>query len=101
MRECAPLHLLVLVVIRHVVVADDVDDRSRRDRGFEYVGLGDKPGAELAAIAGAFDAEAIAIDPGVTAHGCAESIENVLALVAVLIREDCVGKRLAVASGSA
>jgi hypothetical protein len=79
MREDAPFHLLVLVVIGHVVVADQVDDRGRRNRRLEDVGLGDQPRAQLTAVTRPLDAQPIAIDPLVAAHRRAQAIEDILA----------------------
>ncbi len=100
-RIHAPLHRLVLVVVRHVVVADDVRDRRRRNRCLEDIGLRDEPRGQLTAVARPLDAQPIAVDPRVAAQSRADAVQHILALVAVLIREHGVGKRLAVARGSA
>src|SRR5207249_6876958 len=88
MRAHPELHLLILVVIRHVVVADEVDDRAAGNRRFEDVGLRDQPRRELAAVASALDAEPVAVDPQISPYRGADGIEHVLRLVAVLIAKD-------------
>ncbi len=90
-RKCAPFHLLVLVVIRHVVVADQVADARRRDGRFEDVCLGDQPIAQLSTVTGAFHPEAVAVNPKVAAKCGANAVEHVLCLVAVLVGEHRVG----------
>ena len=42
-------------------------------------------GAQLTAVAGAFDAEPVAIDPRIAPHRRAHAVEDVLTFVAVLI----------------
>ena len=101
MRKDAPLHLLVLVVVGHVVVADEVGDRGRGNRRLEDVGLRDQPRRQLTAVAGALDAEPIAIDPRIAAQRGADAVQHVLPLVAVLIGEHGIRERLAVAGRAA
>ncbi len=60
-----------------------------------------QPRRELPAVAGALDAEPIAIDPRIAAQRGADAVEDILTLVAVLVREHGVGERLAVAGRAA
>src|SRR6266446_1724752 len=46
-----------LVVVGHVVVADQIDDARGRYRGFELIRLRDQPLGQLAAVADAFNAQ--------------------------------------------
>ena len=62
-QELTKFHLFVLVVIGHVVVADEIIDARGRYRGFELIRLRDQPLCELAAVADALDAQALAIHP--------------------------------------
>ncbi|MDX2152875.1 MAG: hypothetical protein SFV54_19180 [Bryobacteraceae bacterium] len=55
----------------------------------------------MAAVADAFDANAVAVDPEVAAHGGADAVEDVLGFIAVLVAEDGVGEGLAVAGRAA
>src|SRR5208282_791214 len=87
-EELAELHFLVLVVVGHVVVADEVRDSGGGDGGLEFVGLGDEPVGELPAVADALDSHPLAVNPEIPADGGAHAVEDVLALVAVLIAED-------------
>jgi hypothetical protein len=62
----------------------------------ELIGLRDKPIRELAAIADSFDAHALAVNPQIAPYRRADTVENILALIAVLVAENGVGKLLAV-----
>ena len=97
MGKSAPLDLLVLVVVRHVVVTDNVCDRCSWDRGFEHVGLSDEPGAQLPAVACSLHADAVAVDPEVSPYRSADTVENILCFVAVLISENRIRKLLSIA----
>ena len=55
MQELAEFHFFILVVIGHVVVADQIRDTGRGNRCLELIRLGDEPFRELAAVADAFD----------------------------------------------
>ena len=101
MEELAEFHFLILVVVGHVVVADEIDDAGGGNGGFEFVGLGDEPLGELAAVADALDAHALTIDPQVAAHRRADTVQNILGFVAVLIAKDGVGELLAVTGRAA
>src|SRR6478752_4624751 len=101
MGEDAERHLLVLVVIRRVVITDQVDDCRCGYRRFEESRLRNQPCAELSAIADAFHSDTIAIDPEVAAHGGAHAVQHVLPLVSVLIAENCVCKCLPVTGRTA
>src|SRR5262249_28324316 len=70
-------------------------------RRFELVGLGDEPFSQLATVADAFDSHALPVDPKIAAHGGADAVENVLALVSVLVAEDRIGEFLAVSGRAA
>jgi len=48
-----------LVVVGHVVVADQIHDSGCGNRCLELIRLGDEPFGELAAVADAFDAQSI------------------------------------------
>src|SRR5215813_10231859 len=85
MWKLAELHLLILVVVGHVVIADQVRDPRGRYRGAEHSGLGDQPHGQLASIADAFDAHALAIEPQIAAQSRTDTVEDVLRFVAVLI----------------
>ena len=100
MQELSEFHLLILVVIGHVVVADQVGDPGDGHRGLEFIRLGDEPVGQLAAVAHAFDSHTLAVDPQVTADRCAHSIQNILPFVSVLIAENGVGELLPVAGGA-
>ncbi len=63
--------------------------------------LGDDPVAQLSAVAGAFDAQAVAIDPEIAAQRRAHAVEDILRFVAVLIGEYGVGEFLSIACGAA
>ena len=65
MRQRTILHGKVVVVVRHVVEADEVRDAGARDRRLEHVRLGDDPVGQLAAVAPAFDPEPIGVEEGV------------------------------------
>src|SRR5689334_1885330 len=96
-RKYAELHLLILVVISHVVIADEVGNGRGRNGCLEQAGLSDQPGAKLSTITHALDADAIAIDPQVAAHGSADAIEHILRFVSVLIAKDTIREFLAIA----
>src|SRR5262245_1087460 len=100
-RQYAPLHLLVHVVVGHVVVAEVVDDGRQRDRGLEDVRLRDQPGGELAAVTAALDAKPVAVDPRISTERGGDAVENVLRLATVLVAENGIGERLPVAGGAA
>ena len=100
MQELSEFHLLILVVIGHVVVADQVGDPGDGHRGLEFIRLRDEPVGQLAAVAHAFDSHTLAVDPQVTAYRCAHSIQNILPFVSVLIAENGVGELLPVAGGA-
>ena len=82
MGKDAPFHLLVLVVVGHVVVADEIGDAGDGDGRLEH------------------HAQAIAIDPQVAAHGGVQAVEHVLRLVSVLVGEDQIRPILSVSSGA-
>src|ERR1035438_7759776 len=96
MQELSKLHLLVLVVVGHVVVADQIRDSCGGNRLLELVGLSDKPIGKLATVAHSLDPQTLAIDPQVAPHRRAYSVENVLSFVTVLVAEHGIGKLLAV-----
>src|SRR5580658_10127069 len=101
MQELPKLHLLVLVVIGHVVVADQVRNARGWNRCLELVGLSDEPIGELSAVAHSLDPQPFSINPQVAPHCSAHTVKNVLAFIAVLVAEDGVRKFLAVTSGAA
>lgn len=101
MEELSEFHFFVLVVVRHVVVADEIGNAGGRDGCFEFVRLCDEPIGELSPITNAFNAEAFAIDPKIAANGRADGVENVLTFIAILIAEDGVCKFLPVTSRAA
>src|ERR1700752_4879048 len=96
MKELSKLQLLVLVVVGHVVVADQIRDSCGGNRRLELVGLSDKPIGELATVAHSLDSQTLSIDPQVAPHRRAYSLENVLSFVTVLVVKHGIGKLLAV-----
>src|SRR5579863_5152466 len=96
MQEFPKLHFFILVVIRHVVVADQIEDSRGRDRRLEFVSLRDKPIRELAAIAHALNSQSLAIDPQITTYRRTHAIEHVLRLVAILVAEYRICKFLSI-----
>src|SRR5208282_5360259 len=82
MEKLAELHFLVLVVVGHVVVANEIGDSGGGDGGLEFVSLGDEPFGELPAIADALNAHALAINPKIAADGGAHAVEDVLTFIA-------------------
>src|SRR5882762_11193967 len=101
MQELAELHFFILVVIGHVVVADEVGDPGDGHGGLEFIRLGDEPVGELTAVTYAFDGHAFTIDPQVTPYRRTHRVQNILSFVSVLIAEDGVGELLSVAGGAA
>src|SRR5262245_26610891 len=96
MRKDTEGHLFILVVIRRVVVTNQIDDGCGGNRRFEKQRLGNQPCAKLSAITNTFDSKAAAVDPQIAAHCSADSVHDVLRLVTVLITEHCICKCLAV-----
>src|SRR5579864_1529281 len=92
MEELPKLHFLILVVIGHVVIADQVRDGRERNGCLEFIGLRNQPFRELAAVTSAFNPHALAVDPKISSHGSAYPVENILSFVAILIAKDRVGK---------
>src|SRR5208282_1453372 len=101
MQKLAKLHLFVLVVVRHVVVADEICDSGGRNGRLEFIGLGDEPIGKLAAVAHTLDPEALSINPQVAAHRRTDRVENILAFVAVLVAKNGIRKLLAVTGRAA
>ena len=101
MQELAEFHFFILVVIGHVVVADEVGDPGDGHGGLELIRLRDEPVRELAAVAHALNTQALTIDPQVTAHRRTHRVQNILSLVSILVSEDGVGELLSVAGGTA
>src|SRR3546814_2396321 len=65
----AEIFLLQIIVIdRHVIVADEVGDARPGDRRLEPCRLGDEPVGVLAPVTRAFDAEPVGIDPRSEEH---------------------------------
>ena len=100
-RIHAPFHRFVLVVVGHVVVADDVRNGRGWNRRLEDVGLRDQPCGELTSVARPLHAHPIAIDPRIAANRGADAVQHVLAFVAVLVGEHGVGEDLAVTGRAA
>src|SRR5690348_8853425 len=96
MQELAKLHLFVLVVIRHVVVADQIGNTSGRNSCLKLVRLRNEPIAELATVAYALNSHALPVNPQVSSDCGAHPIQDVLPLVAVLIAEYGIRKFLAI-----
>src|SRR4051794_12142969 len=101
MRKNSELHLLVLVVIGHVVVTDQVDDGGGWNGCFEDIGLRYQPRAELAPVADALDTQTVAVNPDIAAQGRADGVQNILRFIAVLIAKNAVREFLAIARRSA
>ena len=55
MRECSEFDRQVIVIIGHVVKADQIGNAGRGNGCLETVRLGDQPVGQLATIAGSFD----------------------------------------------
>src|SRR5580692_12987468 len=96
MQELSKFHLLVLVVVSHVVVADQIRDPRRRNCGLEFVGLRDEPIGKLTAIAHTLDPHSLSVNPQVAAYCRTNGVKDVLAFIAVLVAENGIGKLLAV-----
>ena len=62
-QELSKLHLLVLVVVGHVVVANQVRNPGGGNRRLKLVGLRDEPIGQLATVAHALDPHTFPIDP--------------------------------------
>src|SRR5262245_59000232 len=97
MGENAEGHLLVLIVIGHVVIADKIGDPGNWNRGLEDACLRDQPGAQLPSIADAFHTKSITINPKIASHCGAQTVEHVSRFGPVLISEDGVSVFLSVA----
>src|SRR6266851_268166 len=92
MQELAEFHFFILVVVSHVVVADQIHDSCCGNGCLELIRLGDEPFGELAAVAYAFDAHALAVDPKISPHCRANTVQHVLGFVSVLVAEDRIGE---------
>ena len=68
-QELAKLHLFILIVVGHLGVADQVGDTCGWNRSLKLIRLRDEPIRELASVAHAFYAHALAVNPQVAAHG--------------------------------
>src|SRR5439155_11176290 len=97
MWEDTEFHLLILIVVGHVVVADQIRNPRDRYRRFEDACLCDKPVGQLPAVAYSFNTHAIAIDPKIAPQCRTQPIDYILGFVAVLISKDRIRKRLTVA----
>src|ERR1019366_795462 len=101
MQELSKLHLLILVVVGHVVVADQIGDACGGNGGLELIGLSDEPIGELSTIAHSLNPHTFSINPQVAPHRRAYTVENVLTFVAVLVAKHGIGKFLPVTGGTA
>ena len=63
-----------LVVIGHIVIADQIRDTCGGNRRLEFVGLSDEPIGELAAVAHSLDPHTFSINPQVAPHRRAGAI---------------------------
>ena len=79
-RERAELDRQVVVVVRHVVEADQVGDARGRHGRLEAIGLRDQPVGELPAVAAAFDAEPVRVDPRILGERGVDAGQDVLGL---------------------
>ncbi len=101
MGEAAVLDGEVVVVVREVVEADQVRNAGARYGGGEPVRLRDQPVRELAAVAAAFDADPVAVEPGVAPQRGVGALQDVERFTPVLVGEDGVGESLAVSGRAA
>ena len=101
MRKRAELHGQIVVVVRHVVEADEIRDAGRGDRRLEPIVCVMSQFGQLAAVAAALDAEPVAIDPRILRERGIDAGKHVLRLAAVLIAEDRVRELLAVSGRAA
>src|SRR6185437_15902314 len=97
MQELAKLHFFVLIVVGHVVVADQIRDTSGRNSCLKLVSLGDKPIGKLATVAYALNPHALPVNPQISSDRGAYAIQHVLPFVSVLIAEYGICKFLAIA----
>ena len=86
----------ILVVIGDLIVADKIHDSGRGNRCLELVRLRDEPFGELAAVADAFDAHALAVDPEISPHCRANTVLTHPGLRSVLVAEDRISEFLSI-----
>src|SRR5881396_2584610 len=84
-NELAEFHLLILVVIGHVVIADEIGNSGDGDGRFEDPSLREQPVGQLSAVTGALDPEPVPVDPEKTPQSSADGVKHILALVALLL----------------
>ena len=84
-NELAEFHLLILVVIGHVVIADEIGNSGDGDGRFEDPSLREQPVGQLSAVTGALDPEPAPVDPEKTPQSSADGVKHILALVALLL----------------
>src|SRR5690606_4877930 len=101
MWEATELHCQIIMVVSHVVEADQVRDAGGRNGCLESIGLGDQPVRQLPAVTPAFYTQTRGIEPWVLGQCRIDSGEHVLCLAAVLVLKDGIGELLAVSSRTA
>ncbi len=71
------------MVVRQVILGHEIRDAGGWNRRGEPIGLGDDPVGELSAVAAAFDAHALAVEPAVTLEGGVDTRDDIPGLASV------------------